>query len=112
MGFSVDFRTSARVFSTHFERRNRVDALFSAFSPPFLRSCVKPRMAPSRIVPLAFLLTFLAPFFGAFSFVAVTRAADAAAGPLDQHTLDKRIGSVFKDLKLGDAALEAKVRVV
>ena len=69
-------------------------------------------MVTSRIVSLAFLITFSAAVFGSHFLVPETRAADTPAGLLDQHTLDKRTGSVLKDLKLGDPALETKVRAV
>src|SRR5882724_7217781 len=110
--FSLVFKTQAPDFKGSFGRKQTVGALFSAFPPPFLRSFVKPRMVTPRIVSLAFLLTLSTTVFDSHFLVTETHAADTPAGPLDQHTLDKRIGSVLKDLKLGDPALETKVRAV
>ena len=61
-------------------------------------------------------LPAVALFIALFPFVLVAQpaadAADAVSATLDQRTLDKRTAPILKDLKLGDSALETRVRAV
>jgi hypothetical protein len=56
--------------------------------------------------------TRLATFFALAGAFFCLRAAEPASASLDQHTLDKRINPILKDLALGDAAKEARVRAI
>jgi Protein of unknown function (DUF3826) len=58
---------------------------------------------------LALVLALAPAGFGAES---AGGAAPSIAAQLDQHTLDKRTAPILKNLKLGDPAVETKVRAI